>query len=168
MSRVLRNKHFLYSTLERILRHDLFLKKNKYNLLQKQQMVQSRALACTSAYAKLIKKRATERFFILQFGKLTQYFCIKSNFWTIKTVFILVKVCIYMLYTRQCQGYCQMGASLPEAPTIYHGRPKFETRSPNGCIKIMILRLTSINWTPKFPAHSALLKQTQKTFGHQP
>ena len=42
-------------------------------------MVKSRALACTSAYAKLIK-RATERFFILKFGKLTQYFCMKSNF----------------------------------------------------------------------------------------
>ena len=46
---------FLYSPLERILRHDLFLKKNE-NHLQKQQTVEPRALACTSAYAKLIKK----------------------------------------------------------------------------------------------------------------
>ena len=46
---------FLYSPLERILRHDLFLKKNKDSHSQKQQTVQPRALACTSAYAKLIK-----------------------------------------------------------------------------------------------------------------
>ena len=107
---VLRNKHFLYSPLERILKG--------FWDTQKQQTVQSRALACTSAYANLIK-RATERFFILKFGKLTQYFCMKSNFWTIKTVFILVKVCIYVLYTRQCQSYYLMGAWLPETPTIY-------------------------------------------------
>ena len=32
----------------------------------------------------------------------------------------------------------------------------------------MILRITSIRLTTKFPAHSALLKQKQKTFGRQP
>ena len=41
-------------------------------------MVKPRALACTNAYAKF-KKRNSKRF-ILKFGKLTQYFCMKSNF----------------------------------------------------------------------------------------
>ena len=111
---------FIFTTwkdFERILRH------------AKQQTVQSRALACTSAYANLIK-RATERFFILKFGKLTQYFCMKSNFWTIKIVSILVKVCIYVLYTRQCQGYCLMGAWSPEAPTIYLWATKIWNKEP--------------------------------------
>ena len=95
---------------------------------------------------------------------------VKSNFWTIKTVFILVKVCIYVLYTRQCQSYYLMGAWLPETPTILftYGWPKFETKSLNGCMKIMILRITSIKLTKKFSAHSAFLKQKQKTVGHQP
>ena len=96
---------------------------------QKQQTVQSTALACTSAFANLIK-RATERFFILKFGKLTQYFCMKSNFWTIKTVSILVKVCIYMLYTRRCQGYCLMGAWSPQAPIIYLWVTKILIKEP--------------------------------------
>ena len=126
---VSRNKHFLYLLLERILRHDLFLKKKKINHSQKQQTVQPRALVCTSAYAKFIKW-GHRRFFILKFGKLTQYFCMKSNFWTIKTVFILVKVCIYMLYTRQCQGYCLMEAWLPEAPTIYLWATKIWNKTP--------------------------------------
>ena len=38
---------------------------------------------------------------IWKFGKLTPYFCIKSIFWTITTVFIFVKVCIYGHRTRQ-------------------------------------------------------------------
>ena len=106
----------------------LFLKKNKNNHSQKQQMVKPRALACTVAYAKL-KKRNNERF-ILKFGKLTQYFCMKSNFWTIKTVFILVKVCVYLLCTRQCQGYCLMGAWSPQAPTIYLWTTKIWNKKP--------------------------------------
>ena len=118
---VLRNKHFLYSPLERILKG--------FWDTQKQQTVKSRALACTSAFANLIK-RATERFFILKFGKLTQYFCMKSNFWTIKIVSILVKVCIYMLYTRQCQGYCLMGAWSPQAPTTYLWVTKILIKEP--------------------------------------
>ena len=61
---VSRNKHFLYSPIERILRHDLFLKKNKDNHSQKQQMVQPGALACTSAYAKLIKKGHRKVFYL--------------------------------------------------------------------------------------------------------
>ena len=96
---------------------------------QKQQRVQSRALACTSAYANFIK-RATERFFILKFRKLTQYFCMRSNFWTIKIVSILVKVCIYMLYTRQCQGHYLMGAWSPQAPTIYLWETKILIKEP--------------------------------------
>ena len=56
--------------------------------------------------------------------------------------------------------------SAPEALTISpRGRPKFQTRSPNGRLKLMILRITSCEWTTKFPAHSALLKQKRKTFG---
>ena len=126
---VSRNKHFLYLLLERILRHDLFLKKKKINHSQKQQTVQPRALVCTSAYAKFIKW-GHRRFFILKFGKLTQYFCMKSNFWTIKTVFILVKVCIYVLYTRQCQGYCLMGAWSSQAPIIYLWATKIWNKKP--------------------------------------
>ena len=126
---VSRNKHFLYLLLERILRHDLFLKKKKINHSQKQQTVQPRALVCTSAYAKFIKW-GHWRFFILKFGKLTQYFCMKSNFWTIKTVFILVKVCIYVLYTRQCQGYCLMGAWSSQAPIIYLWATKIWNKKP--------------------------------------
>ena len=87
----------------------------------------------------------TERFFILKFGKLTQYFCIKSNFWTIKTVFILVKVCIYVLYTRQ------WGPGHQRLLQFTYGRPNFETKGLNGWIKIMILRITSIRLTTKFP-----------------
>ena len=44
------------------------------------------------------------------------------------------------------------------------GRPKFQTGSPNGGLKLMILRLTSGEQTTKFPAHSALLKWQRKTF----
>ena len=113
---VLRNKHFLYSPLERILKG--FWDTQKQQTVQSTALACTRALVCTSAYSNLIK-RATERFFILKFGKLTQYFCMKSNFWTVKTVSILVKVCIYMLYTRRCQGYCLMGAWSPQAPIIY-------------------------------------------------
>ena len=51
-----------------------FISQQKYKqTFAKQQMIKPRALVCTSAYAKLIK-RNNERFFILKFGKLTQYF----------------------------------------------------------------------------------------------
>ena len=105
-----------------------YFSRKRNNHSQRQQMVKPRALACTVAYAKL-KKRNNERF-ILKFGKLTQYFCMKSNFWTIKTVFILVKVCVYMLCTRQCQGYCLMGAWSPEVPTIYLWTTKIWNKKP--------------------------------------
>ena len=124
-----RKKHFLNSPLERISRHDLFLNKNKNNHSQKQQMIKPRALVCTSAYATLIK-RNNESFFILKFGKLTQYFCMKSNFWNIKTFSILVKVCIYILYIRQRQGYCLIGAWSPEAPKIYLWLTKIWNKKP--------------------------------------
>ena len=59
--------------------------------------------------------------------------------------------------------------SAPEALTISpRGRPKFQTRSPNGHLKLMILRITSCERTTKFPAHSALLKRKRKTFGCRP
>ena len=120
-----RNKHFLHLPLEWILRHDLFLKKNKNNHSQTQQTAKPRALACTCPYAKLIKKDHRKVFYLKVW-----YFCSKSNFWTIKTVFILVKVCIYVLYTRQCQGYCPMGAWSPEAPTIYLWATKIWNKRP--------------------------------------
>ena len=120
-----RNKHFLHLPLEWILRHDLFLKKNKNNHSQTQQMAKPRALACTCPYAKLIKKDHRKVFYLKVW-----YFCLKSNFWTIKTVCILVKVCIYVLYTRQCQGYCPMGAWSPEAPTIYLWATKIWNKRP--------------------------------------
>ena len=49
------------------------------------------------------------------------------------------------------------------------GWPKFQTRSPNGRLKLLILRLTSDVRTTKFPAHcwSALLKRKRKTFGRR-
>ena len=59
-----RNKHFLHLPLEWILRHDLFLKKNKNNHSQTQQTVKPRALACTCAYAKLIKKDHQKVFYL--------------------------------------------------------------------------------------------------------
>ena len=34
-------------------------------------------------------KKDQWKVFILKFGKLTQYFCIKSIFWTIKTIFYI-------------------------------------------------------------------------------
>ena len=55
---------YIISPVEQILRHDLFLKKNKDNHLQKQQKVQPRALACTSAYAKLIKNCHRKVFYL--------------------------------------------------------------------------------------------------------
>ena len=59
--------------------------------------------------------------------------------------------------------------SAPEALTISpRGRPKFQTRSPNGHLKLMILRITSCERTTKFPAPSALLKWKRKTFGCRP
>ena len=91
---------FLYSPLERILKGFLRHAKTVNGKVNSTCMYK--------CICKVHKKRTTERFFILKFGTLTQYFCMKSNFWTIKTVSILVKVCIYryMLYTRRCQGYC--------------------------------------------------------------
>ena len=44
------------------------------------------------------------------------------------------------------------------------GRPKFQTRSPNGSLRLTIFRLTSSEQTTKFPDHSALLKWQRKTF----
>ena len=56
---------------------------------------------------------------------------------------------------------------MPEVPTIYR-QPKFQAGSPNGRLKLMILRLTFTEQTTKFPAHSALLKQQQKMFDRRP
>ena len=44
------------------------------------------------------------------------------------------------------------------------GRPKFQTGSPNGSLRLTIFRLTSSEQTTKFPDHSALLKWQRKTF----
>ena len=62
-------------------------------------------LAC-SIWAKLslsfyVIKKDQQKVFIWKFGNLTHYFCIKSIFWTIKTVFIFVKVCIYGHHMQQ-------------------------------------------------------------------
>ena len=119
---VSRNKHFLYSPLERILKGFLRHAKTVNGKVNSTCMYK--------CICKVHKKRTTERFFILKFGTLTQYFCMKSNFWTIKTVSILVKVCIYMLYTRQCQGYCLMGAWSPQAPTTYLWVTKILIKEP--------------------------------------
>ena len=102
-SQVLRNQLFLYSPLERISGNDVFLKKHNHSHIH--WMYGPTELAC-SIWAKLslsfyVIKKDQQKVFIWKFGNLTQYFCIKSIFWTITTVFILVKVCIYWLCTRQ-------------------------------------------------------------------
>ena len=64
-SRVLRIQHFLNSPLERILRNDLFLEKLK-----------KKTFTHTAKF--LGDKKGPMK--DLKFGKLTQYFCIKSIF----------------------------------------------------------------------------------------
>ena len=83
-------------------------------------------------------------FFILKFGKLSQYFFMKSNFWTIKTVFILVKLSMYLHTLHQATSRLLPNGSLIARGSglqFTYGRPKFETRSLNRCIKIMIASL---------------------------
>ena len=70
------------------------------------------------------------------------------------------------------QGCCLRSARSQETPTVpglrfILGRPKFQTGSPNGRLKRIILRLTSGEQTRKFPVHSALLKRKRKTFSCQ-
>ena len=100
---VLRNQHFLYSPLERISGNDVFLKKHNHSHIH--WMYGPTELAC-SIWAKLslsfyVIKKDQQKVFIWKFGNLTQYFCIKSIFWTITTVFIFVKVCIYGHHMQQ-------------------------------------------------------------------
>ena len=96
---------FLYSPLERISGNDLFLEKHNNNHSHIHWMHGPMELAST-IWAKLslsfwVIKKDQQKVFIWKFGKLTQYFCIKSIFWTITTVFIYVKVCIYGHGTQQ-------------------------------------------------------------------
>ena len=93
---VSRNKHFLYLPLEWIMRHNLCLMKNK-NHSQKWQTVKPRALACTSAYAKLIKKDQ-QKVFYLKVWKIDSVFLLSLTF-ELSKLFLYLSRYVFTCFT---------------------------------------------------------------------
>ena len=75
---------------------------------------------------------------------------------------ILVKVRIYVLYTRQCQGYCLMEAWSPHAPPIYLWATKMWNKKQKQAHKTMILGLTHTKWKQNSPLILHLWNKTRK------
>ena len=78
------------------MRHNLCLTKNK-NHSQKRQTVKPRALACTSAYAKLIKKNQQKDFY-LKVWKIDSVFLLSLTF-ELSKLFLYLSRYVFTCFT---------------------------------------------------------------------